>query len=140
MLYYILCIILLTPCRKDIEKTPTIELEEQLRVYACEILKIQQKLKDRTILNWYDSLSSNHKSIHDFFEVNNNDIVEKAPDNAKWVAISMKEIQHHDMTLKKYDLCDLWYAYFDNVDTMYNVIDGITQEELEFIMFLPIDK
>lgn len=119
--------------RKMAEKNSKESIIDRLKATSAELLLLQYRMRELSVLEWYDSLCDRQKKIHDFYE-KHCDYFKKAAGNYNWVVLADYNIE----TMEMVEYNDMWYCYVSDTKHVEKITEAMTADELNGVLCTPI--
>lgn len=126
--------------RKKTVNMPKEKLVERIQATTTELVKLQYQMREYSVLEWYETLGTRQKKLHNFFE-EHVDELKKQSDGNNWVVLCDKEFEPSKIIkgFKKFnDDTDVWIGFIPNAKKVEKVTKEYSKLRLEGMLYTPL--
>lgn len=123
---------------KDVDPEDVVSM---LNATISEMIKLQYKLRELSIIEWYDKLDDSRKHLHDVFE-RNREFFKAGAQSDNWLALSYKSFNGYEQFngLEADDKGPYHFKYFKNTEEMTDSMDRMRQRDVYKVLCTPLFK
>jgi hypothetical protein len=118
---------------------PRQDVVDNLNALYSEMVKLQYRLREYAIVEWYDALDDRRKILHNIFE-KNRDFFKNESGGKNWLFIAdVKPKSIHTEVVKDGNI-DYYFTYFVDNDEMKVMLDKMRTREVNKCLCTPLFK
>lgn len=123
------------------EKCSKDEILERYRATMSEMIKLQYRLREYSIVDWYkNELDDLRRNLHDVFE-KNRDFFKAGSKGDNWLLLSNVNIERVNELEEFNDGENVYYfAYFSTQDKVNECIDNMRKKDTYKVLCVPLFK